>query len=241
MTGPGGQGRRRHLDCVIPARDEEATVAANVAAALGCVHVREVIVVDDGSRDATAERAAAAGAKVVRLDGSTGSKAHAMRAGADASDAELLLFVDADCLGLTSRHLDAVAAPVVEGRAGLSIGAFDYGPLLNPFVLRAPPLSGERCLPRWLLDAVPAAKLDGYTIEMRLNEAAWRAGVPVEIRTMRSVTHRTKRDKFGRIEGLRRTASMVRDLVTLVRPFGDIPPTAYLGYRRRLTILPPCG
>jgi glycosyltransferase involved in cell wall biosynthesis len=231
----------RSLDCVIPARDEASTVAGSVAAALGCDRVREVIVVDDGSTDETADRAASAGAKVIRLAASSGSKAHAMRAGADASDAELLLFVDADCLGLRTAHLDAIVEPVVDGRAGLSIGMFDYGPIWNPLVLRWPPLSGERCLSRSLFDAVPADKLDGYTIEVRINEAACAAGLPIVTRTMRAVTHRTKRQKFGTVEGMRRTFGMYRDLVGLVRPFGDIPPSAYRTYLRLLTVAPPCG
>jgi glycosyltransferase involved in cell wall biosynthesis len=75
------------VDVVMPARNESATVAANVAAAKGCRHVREVIVVDDGSEDDTAERAAAAGARVLRRPGSPGSKAHAMDTGVSASDA----------------------------------------------------------------------------------------------------------------------------------------------------------
>ena len=68
------------IDAVVPARNEETTVAAVVAACLGCTYVREVIVVDDGSDDATAEVAAAAGAKIVSRLGD-GSKAHAMRQG----------------------------------------------------------------------------------------------------------------------------------------------------------------
>lgn len=210
-----------------------------MAAALGCAAVREVIVVDDGSRDATAEVAAAAGAKVVRLEGSTGSKAHALRAGVDCSDAELLLFVDADCTGLTSAHLDAIVDPVLDGRAAMSIGTFDYGRFWNPQVLRWPPLSGERCLPRWVFDEVPPSKLDGYTIELRINEVACRRGLPVVARTMRGVSHRTKRQKFGVADGVRRTWWMYRDLVRMVRPLGDLSVRHYGTYLRLLTVEPP--
>jgi glycosyltransferase involved in cell wall biosynthesis len=216
-------------------------VAANVAAALGCRYVREVIVVDDGSRDATGEAAAAAGAKVVRLEGSGGSKAHALRAGVDATDAEVLLFADADCLGLRAVHLDAVVAPVLEGRAALSIGTFDYGRFWNPQVLRWPPLSGERCVPRWVFDAIPASKLHGYTVEVRLNEVACEAGLPISIRTLQGVTHRTKRDKFGAREGLRRTWWMYRDLLSMVKPWGDVRLRTYAAYLMLTTIEEPAS
>jgi glycosyltransferase involved in cell wall biosynthesis len=201
--------------------------------------VREVIVVDDGSRDATADLAAAAGAKVVRLEGSAGSKAHALRAGVDASDADVLLFADADCIGLSSAHLEAVVSPVLEGRAALSIGTFDYGRFWNPQVLRWPPLSGERCVPRGMFESIPASKLHGYTVEVRINEVACEGHLPISIRTLRGVTHRTKRDKFGAREGLRRTWWMYRELLGMVKPIGDVRLRTYWFYLRQLTVEPP--
>ena len=224
------------IDVVMPARDEAPTVAANVAAARGCQHVREVIVVDDGSTDGTADLAAAAGAKVVRRDGSSGSKAHAMRAGVDASDAGAILFVDADCTGLTSAHLDAIVQPFVDGEATMSIGAFDYGWFWNPMVVRWPPLSGERIIPRWVFDAIPKEKLDGYTIEVRINEVIAEGHHPTTVRTMKGVSHRTKRDKHGTVEGYRRTYWMYRELLRMLRPVGDVRWRTYWFYLRNLTV-----
>jgi glycosyltransferase involved in cell wall biosynthesis len=224
------------IDAIVPARDEERTVADNVAAALGCRHVREVIVVDDGSSDSTADRAREAGAKVIVLDGSPGSKAHAMAAGVAMSDADAFRFVDADCTALTGAHLDAICAPVLEGRAALSIGAFDYGRFWNPQVLRWPPLSGERLVPRWVWESIPEQKLRGYTIEVRINEVIAEGHWPVSVRTLHGVYHRTKREKHGRREGLRRTWLMYRELLGMVRPFGDVRVRTYWFYLRALTV-----
>jgi glycosyltransferase involved in cell wall biosynthesis len=219
------------VDAVVPARNEAPTVADVVEACLGCAYVREVIVVDDGSTDDTAERAAAAGAKVIRRE-SDGSKAHAMETGVEATDADSILFVDADCVGLTSEHLDAICRPFVERRAVMSLGTFDYG-LWNWFVLRFPPTTGERIIPRWVFDAVHPDKREGYTIELMLNAVIGEGRLPTTARVMRGVTHRTKRDKFGPVEGWQRTWRMFWDLVGVLR---QIRVRAYWFYLRDLTI-----
>ena len=203
------------VDVVIPARNEAPTVADVVAAALECRFTREVVVVDDGSTDGTAERAMAAGAKVVHRDTpGPGSKAQAMEVGVAATDAEAVLFCDADCLGLTPAHLDDVCRPVVEGRAAMSVGWFDYG-RWNPLVLRLPPTSGERVVPRWVWDAVRPEERRGYSIEIMVNEVIAEGRLPTTVRIMAGVTHRTKRDKLGLRRGYRETWRMFWHLVGL--------------------------
>ncbi|MDP9070509.1 MAG: glycosyltransferase [Actinomycetota bacterium] len=222
------------IDAVIPARDEAPTVAAVVAAVKGCPSVREVIVVDDGSGDDTAERAAAAGAKVVDHHPG-GSKARAMEAGVDATDADAILFVDADLTGLTSAHLDDICRPFLEGRAVMSLGTFDYGPRWNWLVLRFPPTTGERIVPRWVFDSVPPHKRDGYTIEVMLNEVIAEGHLPTTARVMEGVFHRTKREKFGWLAGTRLTWRMFWQLVGLpVR--GVVRWRTYWFYLRELTV-----
>ena len=226
------------IDVVIPARNEARTVGGVVAAARGCRYTREVVVVDDGSTDGTAEQALAAGAKVIRREGGsvpgTGSKAHAMDRGVAATDAEAVLFCDADCVGLTAAHLDDVCRPFVEGRAAMSVGWFDYG-LLNPLVLRLPPTSGERVVSRRVWDAVRPEKRTGYSIEIMINEVIAEGRLPTSVRIMPGVTHRTKRDKLGLRRGYRETWRMFWHLVGL--PFrGVVRWRTYWFYLRELTV-----
>ncbi len=219
---------------MIPARNEAVTVASVVAAARGCAFARDVIVVDDGSSDGTAEAAAGAGAKVVRRDVPAGSKGKAMEAGVEASDAEAILFCDADLVGLTPAHLDDICRPYLEGRAAMSVGWFDYG-LWNPLVVRLAPTTGERVVPRWVWDAVVPSKRHGYSIEIMINEVIAEGRLPTTARIMPGVTHRTKRAKYGRRHGYRETWRMFWHLVGLpVR--GDVRWRTIWFYLRELTV-----
>lgn len=224
-------------DAVVPARNEAPTVAAVVEACRRCSYTRDVIVVDDGSSDATADNARAAGAKVIRRDpAEAGSKADAMHAGVQSSDAEAILFVDADCLGLTAGHLDDICGPFMEGRAVMSLGFFDYG-VWNPLVLRLPPTTGERIIPRWVWDEIPAENRKGWTIEIMINQVIAERRLPTVARIMQRVTHRTKRQKFGVLRGYRETWRMFWMLVGLpVR--GVVRWRSYRFYLQNLTIEP---
>ena len=98
--GTAGPPSSARVSVVVPARDEALTLP-HLLASLAALDspVREVVVVDDGSRDATAEVARSAGARVVPAGrppaGWTG-KAWACHVGADVTDGDLLLFLDAD-------------------------------------------------------------------------------------------------------------------------------------------------
>ncbi len=94
------------VSVLIPARDEEGLIAACVRAALdqqGILDL-EVMVLDDGSTDATVARAKAAAGADARLRVLTGSspppgwlgKPHACRQLAEAARGAVLVFVDAD-------------------------------------------------------------------------------------------------------------------------------------------------
>lgn len=92
-----GIGERPGVVLLIPANNEAETLPGVLAGALPMVG--RVLVVDDGSDDATAEAARAAGVDVLRLEQRSG-KGAALRAGMKAlltdPDIEYLLFMDAD-------------------------------------------------------------------------------------------------------------------------------------------------
>lgn len=83
------------ISVVIPAKNERDTIAVLVQSVLSIAGIAEVIVVDDGSTDDTGQRAAEAGARVVRHHFSLGNGA-AVKRGAREAKGEWVLFMDAD-------------------------------------------------------------------------------------------------------------------------------------------------
>src|ERR687897_2428822 len=119
---------------VIPAWNEADTVGAVVYAALDARLVEGVVVVDNASTDATAGVAADHGARVVQEP--TAGKGEAMRTGvAAAIDADIIVFLDADLVGLRSDHIDGLVAPVAGGEGDMACGVFGPGPLGNAVFL----------------------------------------------------------------------------------------------------------
>ncbi len=80
---------------VMPAYNEEASVASTVTAVRGYLPDAEIIVVDDHSADDTAGAAAGAGAQVIRRAMNRGNGA-AVKTGIRAATGEVVLLMDAD-------------------------------------------------------------------------------------------------------------------------------------------------
>ncbi len=83
------------VSVVIPALDEAATIAAVVTRLRAAAPWREVLVVDDGSRDGTADLARGAGACVVRHPYTKGNGA-AVKSGVRQAAGEFVLIIDGD-------------------------------------------------------------------------------------------------------------------------------------------------
>lgn len=207
---------------VIPAYNESATVGRVVEAARRARRIDEVIVVDNASSDATTDVALGAGANVVHCP--EPGKGQAMAAGVAATDAGVIVFLDADLIGLQPVHVDRLAAAVLDGRAGMACGLFDRGPVANPvFLHRLPILTGQRAVRREIFEALDGKDREGYKIEAALNSACAERGEVVESFICTGLWHRPKEEKYpSALEGFIRKLGM---LLTAMAAYG--------GYRWR--------
>jgi hypothetical protein len=198
---------------LVAARDEEAVIGATVEALREAFPGAEVIVADDGSRDATAERAEAAGAIVLRLP--RRGKGQALSAAERAAAPGVLLLVDADLRGDASPLLagdEAALGLRIARFAERSGGGFGIAKRVARGLIRlrsgfdaSEPLSGQRALSAPARAAVfPLAP--GFGAETRMTIDAARAGLPVEELELPLAHRETHRDFRGFIHRGRQLA-----------------------------------
>jgi len=112
-----------HVIVIIPAVDEEAAIG-QVLAEIPAV-ASEVIVVDNGSRDRTAEVARARGARVVH-EPRRGYGQACLTGIAAAEGAEVIVFLDGDHSDYPGQLVDVIR-PILAGEADLVIGSRSLG------------------------------------------------------------------------------------------------------------------
>ena len=106
---------------VVPCLDEEEAIGGVVAELLAA-GLATVIVVDNGSTDATAERAMAAGATVVSEPGRGYGRACATGVAALPASVEVVCFLDGDGSDIPA-GLPAIVSPVLDGTADFVLGS----------------------------------------------------------------------------------------------------------------------
>lgn len=184
---------------VVTAHNNEKSIADTVRALIGDSRLDEVIVVDDASSDATAARAASAGARVIRLPRNLG-KGPALERGLDEAAGEVVLMVDGDT-GQSASGAISLLDKVLAGEVDMAIGILPdagkrggFGTVkkltarliarTSGFESRAP-LSGQRAFLRSVFEACrPLAR--GFAVDAALTTDAVRKGfrvieVPVDM------------------------------------------------------------
>lgn len=199
---------------IVPAYNEEKTISGVLAPLLGSPRIDEVVVVNDGSEDRTTQVAQAMGARVLELPQNIG-KGGAMKAGVGATDAQVLLYVDADLLGLTEEHIASLLTPVLRGEADMTVGVFDEGRLATDLAQRLTPfLSGQRAMRREVMEQIPDVERSGYGVEVALSRYAERNGIRVVHVPLRNLAQVMKEEKHGLARGLYRRLKMYWEIIT---------------------------
>ncbi len=145
----------KKVSVIIPAYNEEDTVAKVVNVVKKVSFVDEIIVVNDGSSDNTEAEALKAGAIVINHEVNKG-KGEALKTGYRDAECDIIAFIDADIYNLTSSKVESMIKPILEGKTDITKTKFSRAsgrvteltakPLLNfffPEISFEQPLSGQ--------------------------------------------------------------------------------------------------
>jgi polyisoprenyl-phosphate glycosyltransferase len=239
--------RASHLrtTVIVPAYNEAGRIT-NVLNTVAQAHlVDEIIVVTDGCSDTTADEARGFGARVARgevlhpsgepstvpirvleLPQNVG-KGGAMTYGAHRTEAEVLLFLDADLIGLQADQVDALLEPMlrrdVEKRADMALGLFGaarggiMGWWLGVCHRNIAAITGQRAIRRDVFLAVPGLTRSRFGVETAITRyvcSVWK--LRTENVSLHNVTHPLKEEKIGVFRGFKHRMEMYFQIVKYI-------------------------
>ena len=168
--------------------------------------ITQVIVVDDGSQDATADVVTEwelrdSRVQLIRREENQG-KAAAIALGGQHAAGDIVTLLDADLKGLKPHHIQRLINPVRRRECVMTSGLFQHGRRSTDITHRILPfLSGQRCL-RWsLFKGTLSSPSAGWSLETALNLHAWYNQYPVKRVVWEGVTHAMRPEKQPGLRG----------------------------------------
>jgi len=235
------QERRPRAAAIVPAYNEAGRIGAVIERIAQARRVDEIIVVTDGCTDGTADEARATAEKlqaffaenVERGEGCRElrlfelkhniGKGGALTYGALRTEADVLVFLDADLIGLQSSQVDELLAPMQEGephqRAAMTLGLFGavrggiFGWWLGFCHRQMAFLTGQRAIRREVFLAVPDLTNSRFGVETAITryvKYVWKLNVAVA--WLHGVTHPVKEEKIGVWHGFRHRMNMYGEI-----------------------------
>ena len=205
------------VSCIVCAYNEEARIGGVLTVLSSHPLLNEIIVVDDGSKDRTAEIARSFSGVTVISPGKNQGKSYALTEGLTAATGELILLIDADLLGLHPEDITALLNPVLSGATDVSISLRKnslgiYKMMGLDFV------SGERVIPRDLLGTKIAEirALPGFGLEVYMNSLIIEKKLRLQVVYWDSVVSPRKSVKVGFWKGVLGDISMIQQIFKTV-------------------------
>ncbi|SHM50067.1 Glycosyl transferase family 2 [Caldanaerovirga acetigignens] len=199
---------------VIPAYNEEKTVGSILQLLKSVSLIDEIILVSDGSTDNTAYIGRNFGINVIELPQNRG-KVGAVMCGIKSTNANVILLLDADLVGLKKEHVYDLLLPVLKGESDMTIGVFKNGRGATDLAQKiAPFLSGQRAVQRWVFDKLKDYEVKDYGLEMALTIIAKKENLRIKTVVLNELTHVMKEEKRGFIIGVASRIKMYWDILT---------------------------
>lgn len=202
------------IAAIVPAFNEESRIGAVLEVLCQSKDVDEIIVVDDASTDNTKQVASTYPVRVIRHPTNTG-KGGALKTGIDATDAGVLLFIDADLVGLKKEHIRQLVQPMREDESlAMTTSRFVKGRGSTNWSQRlAPILNSQRAIRRGFLETVPDFSRSRFGVETIITKHARKVKAKTKKVSLVGVTQVMKEEKLGRIKGTKDRLKMYKEIL----------------------------
>ena len=235
--------RYMKVSVIIPAYNEEDTVAKVVEVVKNVSFVDEIIVVNDGSVDDTESEALKAGAVVINHEVNKG-KGEALYTGYKKAECDIIAFIDADIHNLTSRKVESMIRPILEGKTDITKTKFarESGrvteltakPLLNyffPEISFEQPLSGQFAARKEILKKINFEK--DYGVDVGIVIDADVLGISIMEVDIGAIEH-----DMSPLADLNMMANeVVRTIIARANRYGRVIMIDDIGYYIRMSIV----
>lgn len=184
--------------------------------------IADIIVVDDGSTDTTASVVSEFPIQLVRLPSNQG-KGAALAAGIKAAKTEIVLFLDADLVGLKTEHIERLITPIVGNtKLCMTIGIFRASGFVANFGNMLQALSGQRAVRKSWAKDIPGLETSRYGADTLMTRYAKKRGLKVVKVYLDHLTHVYKEQKYNFIVGffryrMKMYLEIARTMLTSVR------------------------
>lgn len=231
------------VSVIIPAYNEEDTVATVVGVVKEVSFVDEIIVVNDGSSDNTRQEALNAGARVITHETNKG-KGEALFTGYKEAECDIIAFIDADIHNLTSKKVEAMIMPILEGKTDITKTKFARArgrvteltakPLLNfffPEITFEQPLSGQFAARKEILKKINFEK--DYGVDVGIVIDADVLGISITEVDIGAIEH-----DMSPLSDLNLMANeVVRTIMSRANKYGRVIMIDEIGYFIRMSIV----
>ena len=201
------------ITVIIPVYNESQGIRRVLEIVCQYAALQEIIVVDDGSKDDSVQTVIQTRGCDDRIRLITHSKnlgkGQAIFSGLHATQAELILMLDADLRGLRVQHLEDLILPLVVDGLDMTIGIFRGGKIYSDFSHWATLwLSGQRCLWQKHMEKICWKAAEGYGLETAITVASMRNHWRCQKVILRGVSHPPSEVHRGLLGGFLNRAKM---------------------------------
>ena len=203
-----------NLSCIICAYNEAPRIADVLSVATAHRLLHEVIVVDDGSTDGTADIVRSfPSVRLISYPENRG-KSQAFAEGLRVAKNDYVMSLDADLKHLTLENITELVDPILSGYSDLSISIRRNSLIIYRWI-GLDFVSGERVIPKRIV-AERLSEIDGlppFGIEAFMNEHIIKERLRIAVVRFENVINSRKMEKMGRWRGTLADWKAARDIL----------------------------